>query len=260
LWWFARHELRADRHATPPMADRYRTLARLLDGASDSEVRVDDQVAILLVDERHKDGTASRAFMRFDRNELAEASDAAWRTPVVFHQFTLDTARPVVRHRIGAVTFTRGEDGRTRMADVPQPQRRPRDLAKTPFLLDRTAADIPPVPDSTSCSTRSSPAPRPPRRPTAGSAHDHRKWHRDRTARRGRRVRTRPHRAGVARVPAALPDPQARTRRMWAPLRHTHARRQLRHPGARVHRGCAENSTRGSRKDLDVLLTVGRAQ
>lgn len=149
LWWFARRELRADRHATPLMADRYRTLARLLDDTGDGGVLVDtrDQVAIMLVDERHENGFACRAFMRFDRNELAEAADAAWRTPVVFHQFTLDTARPVVRHRVGAVTFTRGEDGHTRMTDVPQPPRRRRDFKKTAFLLDRTAADIPPVPD-----------------------------------------------------------------------------------------------------------------
>jgi membrane protein implicated in regulation of membrane protease activity len=149
LWWFARSQLRADRHATPPMTDRYRTLARLLDTSGDGEVRVDvdGQVAILLLDERHKNGSASRAFMRFDRNELAEAADDEWRTPVVFHQFTLDDARPVVRHRIGAVIFTCGEDGHTRMADVPQPPQRRRDLLKTAFLLDRTAADIPAVND-----------------------------------------------------------------------------------------------------------------
>lgn len=146
LGWLALSELRAERHATPEMTACYRTLARLLDDAGDGGVLVDDydQVAFLLIDERSKDGTARRAFRRFDRAELADASETAG-TPAVFHQFSLDTFRPVVRHRIGAITITRGENGCARMTDIPAPRQRRRDLLRTARMLARTAADIPPV-------------------------------------------------------------------------------------------------------------------
>ncbi len=139
-------ELRAERHASPEMTACYRVLAQLLDDADDGGVLIDDedQVAFLLIDERTDDGRSRRAFRRFDRAELADASETTG-TPAVYHQFTLDTSRPVVRHRIGAITITRGEDGCARMADVPAPRQRRRDLLRTARMLARTGADIPPV-------------------------------------------------------------------------------------------------------------------
>jgi hypothetical protein len=146
LGGLAVRELRAERHATPEMTACYGVLARLLDDASDGGVLVDDedQVAFLLIDERTDDGRSRRAFRRFDRDELAEASETAG-APAVYHQFTLDTFRPVVRHRIGAITITRDENGHARMTDVPAPRQRRRDLLRTAHMIARTGADIPPV-------------------------------------------------------------------------------------------------------------------
>lgn len=134
---------RADRDAAASMATRYRVLARVLDGGHDREVRLDrrQQVAILLIKDRREDGTAWRSLLRLDQTELGGAGWNGVSTPVVFDEFVLDHDRPVVRHHVGAVTITRGTDGRARIAGVPGPERDETDPAVT-AMLDRTGADL----------------------------------------------------------------------------------------------------------------------
>lgn len=147
--WLVRAELRADRHATPPMAARYRVLAGLLDNAADREVRLDParRYSILLRDERLENGSLRRALLRFDQRELECAGHGGVGTPLVFDHFLLDSTRPLVRHRLGAVTITRGPNGRARIAGIPEPRQDRRAAAETARLLATTAADIPPVAD-----------------------------------------------------------------------------------------------------------------
>ncbi|HEX7307915.1 hypothetical protein [Lentzea sp.] len=147
--WLVRAELKADRHVTPPMAARYRALARLLDNADDREVRVDParRYSILLRDERLRNGSVRRALLRFDQNELEGAGHGGVGTPLVFDHFSLDPARPLVRHRLDAVTITRGPDGKASIAGIPEPWQDERAVAETARLLTATAADIPPVAD-----------------------------------------------------------------------------------------------------------------
>ncbi|MFD5830927.1 hypothetical protein [Lentzea sp. NPDC060358] len=144
-----REELRADRHATPSMAQRYRLLARLLDAADDREVRVDPahRYSILLQEERLADGSLQRSLLRFDQDELERAGHDGVSTPLVFDHFSLDPARPLVRHRFGAVTVTRDAEGRARVIGIPEPHRDRQAMAEIARLLASTAADIPPLED-----------------------------------------------------------------------------------------------------------------
>ncbi|MGI5507401.1 hypothetical protein [Lentzea sp. CA-135723] len=142
--WVVRVDLRADRHATPSMAARYRALAQLLDDADDREVRLDPErrFSILLRDESLATGSGRRALLRFDQAELDRAGHDGVATPVVFDHFSLDPVRPVVRHWFGAVTITRDQDGRTYITDIPQPHHDKRAASEAARLLTTTAADI----------------------------------------------------------------------------------------------------------------------
>lgn len=145
----ARRELRAERHVTAAMETRYFTLSRLLEGAGAGDVLVDadEGVAIMLVSNRGKDGVALRSVLRFDRAEFDAAGQGGTATPVVFEQFFLDPARPVVRHRVSALAISRTEDGGVGITAMPARRRKRREVAKTDRLVDRLAADIPQVTD-----------------------------------------------------------------------------------------------------------------
>jgi hypothetical protein len=149
LTLLARKELRAERHVSPEMQTRYTTLLQLLNGASAEDVLVtaDSDVAIMLVTNQSRDGSVMRSVLRFDREEFEAAGQDETSTPVVFEQFFLDPARPLVRHRINVIAVTRPENGGTRFSVV-SPQKRTRwQAAKMDRLIDRLAADIPSVSD-----------------------------------------------------------------------------------------------------------------
>ncbi|KOV87581.1 hypothetical protein ADL03_06715 [Nocardia sp. NRRL S-836] len=131
------------------METRYFMLSRLFEGAGAGDVLVnaDEGVAIMLVGNRGKDGVARRSVLRFDHAEFDAAGLGGTATPVVFEQFFLDPARPVVRHRVSVLAISRTEGGTVCIAAMPARRRKRRDVAKTDRMVDRLAADIPPVTD-----------------------------------------------------------------------------------------------------------------
>lgn len=145
----ARKELRAERHVTPAMETRYFTLSRLLDsaGADDVLVDADEDVAIMLVRNHDKDGSVLRSILRFDRTEFDQAGQDGMPTPMVFEQFFLDLARPVVRVRVSALAITRTEDGGVSISAMPPQRRKRREVARMDRLVASMAADIPLVTD-----------------------------------------------------------------------------------------------------------------
>jgi hypothetical protein len=97
------------------------------------------------VSNRGKDGVALRSVLRFDHAEFDAAGQGGTATPVVFEQFFLDPARPVVRHRVSALAISRTEDGPVGITAMPARRRKRREAANTDRLVDRLAADIPPM-------------------------------------------------------------------------------------------------------------------
>ncbi|WP_394620034.1 hypothetical protein JNUCC0626_13305 [Lentzea sp. JNUCC 0626] len=140
----ARRELRAERHATPEMRARYEALSRLFrEGFGVVLDNVDEDVAIMLVSGRGRNGSELRSVLRFDRGEFDAAGRDGRPTPVVFAQFFLDPVRAVVRHRVSVLAMSRTDKGSPSISVVPSRPRSRRETRKTDRLVERLAADIP---------------------------------------------------------------------------------------------------------------------
>jgi hypothetical protein len=135
--------LTAERYASTEMQSRYETLLALLTSeyGAGAPLLVNPRagVAILGVDEPARAGR-ERELVRFAMTDDCVAPDGT--TYRVYERFTLHAARPVVLHRVDAMSMLTDLNGEHRARLVPRPERTKRDSSRTARMIRSTGINV----------------------------------------------------------------------------------------------------------------------